>query len=217
MAEALINTVYFGTFAVMQRVLQPNPDVPLTTYQAAMAGAISGVAGTFVVGPAELVKIRVQVAKDSQVSELKRTVQVARDVYQNEGIMGFTRGFKVTLIREIPCIALYFGIYDYCKKAFRSETGQLSIAGQLSAGGLAGSASWVLTYPLDVIKTRMQADGAHQSIKGCSQHLWNTKGLRGFYSGVTPCAIRAFPVNAVIFAIYEWVLTTSHYFNNKKG
>lgn len=28
----------------------------------------------------------------------------------------------------------------------------------LLAGGLAGIASWVLTYPVDVVKSRMQAD-----------------------------------------------------------
>lgn len=42
-AEGLINTVYFGTYAVMQRVFQSDPSVPLTTGQAGIAGAVSGV------------------------------------------------------------------------------------------------------------------------------------------------------------------------------
>jgi len=197
----------------MQRILQPDPDIPWTTLQASMAGAVSGITGTFVVGPAELVKIRVQVAKEHlHKSEFIRTLNVARNIYSGEGIMGFTRGFRVTLIREVPCIALYFGLYDYCKKQFRSKDGQLSIIGQLTAGGIAGSGSWVLTYPLDVLKTRMQASGDHSTLTGCSKHLWATRGLRGFYSGVVPCAVRAFPVNAVIFAIYEWCLSASKQF-----
>jgi solute carrier family 25 carnitine/acylcarnitine transporter 20/29 len=208
MAEALINTVYFGTYAGMQRVLQPNPDIPWTTTQAAIAGAVSGITGTFVVGPTELVKIRVQVGKqlETSESELKRTLRAAKGVYREEGLLGFTRGFKVTLFREVPCIAFYFGLYDYCKKSFRSRDGTLSAVGQIMAGGLAGSGSWAITYPFDVLKTRIQADSVPISISGCARHLWATQGIRGFYAGVMPCAIRAFPVNAVIFAIYEWVL-----------
>lgn len=83
----------------------------------------------------------------------------------------------MTLLREIPCIglaknafctyflALYFGLYEYCKKKFRSKDGHLSVLGQLCAGGASGSGSWILTYPLDVIKTRIQANDAHDGME----------------------------------------------------
>lgn len=45
-AEGMINTVYFGTYAVMQRVFQSDPSIPLTTGQATIAGAVSGVCTT---------------------------------------------------------------------------------------------------------------------------------------------------------------------------
>jgi len=199
--------VYFGTYALAQRVLQRDQDSPWTTTQATLAGAISGITGTFVVGPTELVKIRVQVGKEEATSgELRRTLHTAQKIYTTEGLMGFSKGFNVTLLREIPCIAIYFGMYDFCKKKLRSNNGNLSILGQLFAGGFAGSSSWVITYPLDVLKTRIQADPTQRSIASCAANVWQAKGIRGFYSGVLPCGIRAFPVNAVIFAIYEWCM-----------
>jgi len=210
-AEAAINTVYFGTFAIMQRLLQSDQNSSLTTMQASFAGAVAGVTGTLVVAPAELVKIRLQVGNEfcHTQSELRRTMQVAKVLYKEEGLMAFTRGFKVTIFREIPTLAAYFGLYDYLKKTFRKQDGTLSGVGQIFAGGLAGSGAWVLTYPLDVIKTRIQAHSSHIGIVECYKQMWSAKGVRGFYQGVVPCSVRAFPVNAVIFAIYEWCLAAS--------
>lgn len=68
-------------------------------------------------------------------------------------------GFPFNLVQ-----ALYFGLYEYFKKTFRDEKGHLSVPGQLCAGGLSGSGSWVLTYPLDVIKTRIQANDMHSGL-----------------------------------------------------
>lgn len=211
-AEGLISTVYFGTYAMMQRVFQEDPNIPLSTSQGFMAGAVSGVTGTFIVAPAELVKIRLQTSHEvSTQSELTRTVKVARHIWSQEGLLGFSRGFGVTLLREVPCIALYFGLYELCKKRFRDKEGNLSVLGQICAGGFAGSGSWIITYPFDVIKTRIQADRGSKriSIPSCTREIWNRSGVRGFYSGVIPCGVRAFPVNAVIFGIYEWCVAMS--------
>lgn len=43
------------------------------------------------------------------------------------------------------------------------EDRPVETADMLLAGGLSGVVSWAFTYPLDVIKTRLQADGAKYS------------------------------------------------------
>eukprot|EP01125_Pyxidicula_operculata_P013902 TRINITY_DN4614_c0_g1_i2.p1 TRINITY_DN4614_c0_g1~~TRINITY_DN4614_c0_g1_i2.p1 ORF type:complete len:180 (-),score=18.19 TRINITY_DN4614_c0_g1_i2:35-574(-) len=69
--EGLLNAVFFGTYAFMQRVLQKDPDVPLTTLQGAIAGTVSGLVGAFVVSPYELVKIRIQLDKSVGADRVK--------------------------------------------------------------------------------------------------------------------------------------------------
>ena len=67
------------------------------------------------------------------------------------------RGFLPTLLREVPAFSVYFASYELMT---RGEE-QVPTWRLLLAGGMAGTASWVLTYPVDVIKSRVQADGLH--------------------------------------------------------
>lgn len=89
--------------------------------------------------------------------------------------------------------------------------------GVLLAGGLAGPASWIATFPADVIKTRMQTlpevsttgsaiapreMGVIQTIV----HCYRMEGPKTFTAGLAPTLIRAVPVNIITFAAFEVVV-----------
>lgn len=80
----------------------------------------------------------------------------------------------------------------------------------LVAGGFAGIASWVTATPLDVIKSRMQMAGlrrrAYRGVLDCMVSSARQEGLRVFFRGLTINSARAFPVNAVTFLSYEYLL-----------
>jgi len=75
------------------------------------------------------------------------------------------------------------------------------------AGGLSGIALWLVTYPVDMIKTKIQADNLQKPVfKGmydCCLNIYKTGGLKGFYKGLTPCLLRAVPANGATFLAYE--------------
>lgn len=78
------------------------------------------------------------------------------------------------------------------------------------AGGFAGMIAWASTFPFDVIKSRMQADGnggifLYKGAVDCFVQNYKTSGLRGLFSGLGPTLLRAFPTNAVIFYVYTLV------------
>lgn len=76
----------------------------------------------------------------------------------------------------------------------------------LMAGGLSGTVSWILTYPLDVVKTRLQVDpGKYSSFADCLRKSVQSEGLVCLTRGLTPTLIRAFPTNAVTFTVVTWV------------
>ena len=94
---------------------------------------------------------------------------------------------------------------------------------QLIAGGLSGITAWVVSYPLDVVKTKVQAFpvGAprpswaqpHRWLpdEGCiaiTRHIIKTEGMRGLWRGFVPCIIPAFPANALGFVVYEIAIAT---------
>lgn len=71
-------------------------------------------------------------------------------------------------------------------------------------------AYWGFTFPADVIKSSMQTDAIdpkerkYRGIVDCARQIYQTKGIRGFFRGFTPCMVRSFPSNAVCFFGYEY-------------
>ena len=73
-------------------------------------------------------------------------------------------------------------------------------------GGLAGEALWVASYPLDVVKSKMQSDGFGEKMRyngtmDCVRQTWRVQGLMGFWKGLGPTLLRAMPVSAGTFAV----------------
>lgn len=45
-----------------------------------------------------------------------------------------------------------------------------------------------------------------QSVAEVVRTILRTQGVRGFYAGMTPVLLRAFPVNAVAYSVYEGIM-----------
>jgi solute carrier family 25 carnitine/acylcarnitine transporter 20/29 len=112
----------------------------------------------------------------------------------------------------------------------KRETGPSSqeAAKILLCGGLAGVVTWASVFPLDVIKTRVQTQlpgiraedaallrsNAHveepaQRRLGAveiAKRAYRTEGVGVFFRGLGVCSVRAFVVNAVQWAAYEWIM-----------
>lgn len=96
-----------------------------------------------------------------------------------------------------------------------SELGQLGWGELMLAGGLAGMVSWSATFPLDVLKTRMQAVQPDAttgklprriSIIKAARQAVRTEGIKVFWSGLAPTLLRAFPSNCVVFLTFEAIV-----------
>ena len=95
-------------------------------------------------------------------------------------------GLSATLARESLACCLYFGTFNSLRKTNDAFT----------SGSIAGITSWLMTYPLDVIKTRIQSGDSN---------TWKnaiTKG--GLLNGLTICLIRSFIVNGSSFMAYDY-------------
>ena len=121
----------------------------------------------------------------SPIDRFKIKKQIlSKNIYNNP-----FKGLSLTLSREIPANIIYFNSYNY----FRNN--DFSI---LTSGGLAGFFSWLITYPIDAIKTRIQSD-KFKNIKSAIQ-----KG--GLFKGIIPCLTRALIVNSIGFYVYETII-----------
>ena len=133
-------------------------------------------------------------------------------IHQVEGIRGVFRGFGLTVLREAPSFGVYFLAYEYICRLFDKGNGtQLNTAVLLFSGGIAGQVSWISTYPVDVVKSRVQNDIANE-YKGamdCVRKSFAKEGLGFFWRGIGATLVRAFPMNGATFAAVTWVLRLS--------
>ncbi|KAH6649582.1 mitochondrial carrier domain-containing protein [Chaetomium tenue] len=105
--------------------------------------------------------------------------------------------------------------------------GGMEAARVLLCGGLAGIITWASIFPLDVVKTRVQTQflggGERAPLLGggggggegrgrplgaweVARQTYREGGVRPFFRGLGVCSVRAFIVNAVQWAVYEWVM-----------
>lgn len=209
---AFINALIFGLQANISKFLSNSND-----YRSiCLSGMIAGGVQTFICSPMELCKTYLQmqgVGEKRELFKLSKTYmyQNAFDcvykIYKMRGLKGLYRGFYITLARELPAFGLYFTVFKFYCENF-STTGNEStmrIWELLVAGGLSGTFGWILTYPIDVIKTRYQSDGMgckykYLNIRDCIRKSYRQDGLKVFQRGLLSTILRAFPTNAATFA-----------------
>lgn len=79
---------------------------------------------------------------------------------------------------------------------------------ELLAGGVAGLVSQTASYPLEVIRRRMQVggavgDGHRLGMRETAGIVWRERGWRGFWVGLTIGYFKVVPMAAVSFFVYE--------------
>ncbi|KAI8907469.1 mitochondrial carrier domain-containing protein [Powellomyces hirtus] len=180
---------------------KPNADLidTLTITQIGIAGAFSAVPTALILGPAEQVKIRLQVARarTTAVGEL-------RQIWKEGGVRGVFRGTGLTLMRDVPGSFFYFATYETIKRALTEGIdAKLNPATVLLSGGMAGMVNWTVAIPIDTVKSRFQSSGASGSLGACFRQILAEGGIPALFRGLGPTLIRAFPASAAFFGGVE--------------
>lgn len=213
---AFINAIVFG----VQRNLQRRMNDPDTLMSHFTSGALAGLAQTVVCSPMELAKTRMQVQGQGESRTFahhkshvyKSSVDCIIQIFRTEGTRGVFKGFSLTAVREAPSFGVYFLSFEFLLRSFESSDPEIGVStpALLMAGGLAGMASWLCTYPIDVVKSRIQADmkNEYKNAWDCVVKSYHEAGPRVFTKGLCSTLLRAFPVNAATFGAVTWVLNT---------
>ncbi|NXJ78155.1 S2548 protein, partial [Trogon melanurus] len=222
---AVYSSVVFGVFSNTQRLLSQlrhgDPSRTPALADVALASVVAGFVSVGIGTPVELVKIRLQMQTQPYVRaniKLKPTVpgfpvyqgpiHCFRMVLEKEGIAGIYRGAGAMLLRDVPGYCLYFIPYT-CFCDWTTPAGCISPnpSAIWLAGGVAGAVSWATATPMDVVKSRLQADGVYfKKYKGtldCILQSYQNEGLKVFFRGITVNTVRGFPVSSAMFLGYE--------------
>ena len=98
--------------------------------------------------------------------------------------------------------------YDLWKRLLLEQLGD-NVPMRVLCGALSGLAAQTITFPGDVIRRRMQVQGAggserlYNTTMECIRGTWKHEGIAGFFKGVTVNAIRCLPGAGIQFAAYD--------------
>lgn len=224
---AALNAVVFGVHGNLMKMFQrqAGADMPKLRYSF-FSGAVAGGAQVIICSPSELIKLRMQFQKN-KTTLIPHPLhgasegcigpwETAKKIYKKDGLFrGLGKGYWITCFREIPAFCFYFGTYDLlCRVAMKqrgfNNTDQLSPMFISMAGGIGGIMAWIVSYPMDVVKSRYQTDGVTSILRYTSARdcFWQSsrEGWRVFFIGLSPTVMRAFPVNAVTFVTVTLIL-----------
>ena len=83
---------------------------------------------------------------------------------------------------------------------------ELSASDYLILSGLAKVFAGSITYPYQVVRSRLQmynADSAYSGARDVVRQVLRKEGLAGFYKGLGPNMLRVMPSTWVTFIVYE--------------
>ena len=82
-------------------------------------------------------------------------VDCVRQIWRAEGLRGIFRGLGITAARDVPAFFFYFATYEALTQQ-EDPSVPIGTGHMMTAGGLAGMSSWLFTYPIDFLKSRLQ-------------------------------------------------------------
>ncbi|TRY81579.1 hypothetical protein DNTS_012089 [Danionella cerebrum] len=204
MANIAENSVLFMCYGFCQEVVR-----------VLCAQEKASVFSSLVLCPTELVKCRLQamheMASSGKITHSHNTVwSVVKSIMHNDGPAGFFQGLTTTIAREVPGYFCFFGAYELCRSLFAEYMhcgkDDIGVAPIVFSGGFGGACLWLVVYPMDCVKSRIQVmsmTGRQSGFFKTFMHIFRTEGVRALYSGLTPTMIRTFPANGALFLGYE--------------
>ncbi|KAG8953082.1 hypothetical protein FRC04_003029 [Tulasnella sp. 424] len=186
----------------------------LTVLGHGLAGLGAGWTSSFISHPVELLKVNLQLQRERKAADrkFKGPIDVFRQVIKHRGFFGLYRGFGTTLYFR-GCFFWMFGSVEaYMRLAgvLHGTPFEMSNAtATFFSGGLAAFSFWAFAIPMDNVKNRIMASpltDQRPSVAAVARTIFTTHGWRGFYAGFTPIILRAFPVNAAAYSVYEGIM-----------
>ncbi|OCH92951.1 mitochondrial carrier [Obba rivulosa] len=173
-----------------------------------ISGGIGGITSQLTIYPIETLKTQMM----SNTGTQKRTLLcAARHVWRMGGIRAFYRGLTIGLIGVFPYSAIDMSTFEALKLAYLRSTGkeEPGVLALLAFGSVSGSIGATSVYPLNLVRTRLQASGSsghpqrYSGVMDVVRQTYARDGWRGFYRGLLPTLAKVVPAVSISYVVYE--------------
>jgi solute carrier family 25 folate transporter 32 len=176
------------------------------------SAVLTGAVADLICNPLFVIRTRLQTQALHQLADhqgLKPSgiIQTAKELFTQHGLPIFWRGMTANMI-GLTHVAVQFPTYEYLKKTARQRRGD----GQpetpselLVASGLSKVCASLLSYPHEVIRSRMMdsRSAIPPTLRGTIAQIWSREGMVGFYAALPVTLIRVIPNCCITFLSYE--------------
>ncbi|KAL7654435.1 hypothetical protein ACMYSQ_006445 [Aspergillus niger] len=218
------SAIKFGAYESAKRAFarleghgDPKRLMPVSQF---LSGGCGGMVAQCFVYPLDTLKFRMQC--DTVEGGLKGNQLIAatfKKVWCKHGLLGFFRGLPLGLVGMFPYAAIDLSTFEYMKRALIARKARLNNCHEDDVplnnfttgaiGAMSGGFGASVVYPLNVLRTRMQAQGTvlhpatYNGIGDVARKTIQTEGLRGFYKGLTPNLLKVAPAVSISYVVYE--------------
>ena len=160
--------------------------------------------------------VRTRLAAQTTTRHYDGLVNALFVIGRDEGARGLYRGLAPTLTGVGPNLAINFAAYetfrrfasDHASAANARNDGSFVLPAwvtSLLCGSSAAVVSATATYPLDLVRRRLQMvkGGARVGIASTFAQVWAKEGFVGFYRGIIPEYAKVVPGVTITYATYE--------------
>jgi len=246
------SAVHFGLYESYRRSLveawhktnEPGNISPLVDL---LAGSGSGATAVMMTYPLDIVRTRLAYMTESKNVRLtsivsrqqpeiktlhKATIRsIITSTIEREGFRGLYHGLGPSLYGILPYAGLKFYVYQHLKQLYYKCDYETTIDGDrirlpipimLVFGGIAGLIAQTATYPLDVVRRRMQVEGMQlsatsslpRSTPAALAVIVRQEGLHALFSGLSINYMKVVPSTAIGFSLYDFLKSKLHLSSN---
>lgn len=161
-----------------------------------IAGALAGSISRTITAPLDRLKVLQQVGTN---------VRGVSCLYREGGVPNLFRGNSANVVKSVPEVGVKFWIFDLIqhRSSSRSRAGKPSMLDRLASGAVAGVASCVVVYPLEVVKTRMSLPNQYRGIADCIASIVHHEGPLALTQGLGASLLGIVPFCALDLALYS--------------
>ncbi|XP_049784341.1 calcium-binding mitochondrial carrier protein SCaMC-2 [Schistocerca cancellata] len=209
------SAIKFMAYEQCKRLIRGNNTRELSIYERFVAGSLAGGISQTAIYPLEVLKTRLALRKTGQY---KGIADAAKKIYKKEGLRSFYRGYVPNLLGIIPYAGIDLAVYETLKNTYlrkHNDGSTPSVLLLLTCGTISSTCGQVCSYPLALVRTRLQAqvittgDGSAHAHNGTMSRVIRTiiqdEGFLGLYRGITPNFLKVAPAVSISYVVYERV------------
>ncbi|XP_074007793.1 mitochondrial adenyl nucleotide antiporter SLC25A24 [Numenius arquata] len=200
--------IKFWAYEQYKKILTKD-DGKLGTLERFISGSLAGATAQTSIYPMEVLKTRLAVGKTGQYAGM---FDCAKKILKREGVKAFYKGYVPNILGIIPYAGIDLAVYELLKSTwlehYASSSANPGVFVLLGCGTISSTCGQLASYPLALIRTRMQAqasvEGAPQlNMVGLFQRIIATEGIRGLYRGIAPNFMKVLPAVSISYVVYE--------------